>query len=52
MRVGARLTQALVTAELNRFYGCALGLNETLDLDESFVDDLLELSREINRGAK
>lgn len=50
--MSARLTQALVTKELNMFYGFALGVNETLDLDESFVDDLLELSREINRGAK
>jgi hypothetical protein len=50
--VGARLTQALVTAEINRYYGCALGLNETLDMDESFVDELLEVARALTSGAK
>ena len=46
--MSARLTQALITAELNRFYGCALGLNETLDMDESFVDELLETARALS----
>ena len=50
--MGARLTQALIVAELNRFYGCALGLNETLDMDESFVDELLETARALTSGTK
>jgi hypothetical protein len=50
--VGARLTQALITAEINRYYGCALGLNETLDMDEAFVDELIEVARALTSGAK
>jgi hypothetical protein len=50
--VGARLTQALVTAEINRYYGCGLRLDETLDLDETFVDELLEVARALTSGAK
>ena len=50
--MGARLTQALVVAELNRFYGCALGLNETLDMDEAFVEELLETARALTSGNK
>ena len=50
--MSARLTQALVTAELNRYYGCGLRLDETLDLDEAFVDELLETARALTSGNK
>ena len=50
MRVSARLTQALTTAELNRYYGFNLRPDETLDLDESFVDELLETARALTSG--
>ena len=52
MRVSARLTQALTTAELNRYYGFGLGLDETLDFDEAFVDDLIQVSRFLTSGNK
>ena len=50
--MSARLTQALIVGELNRFYGCALGLDETLDMEEAFVDELLETARALTSGAK
>ena len=50
MRVSARLTQALTTAELNRYYGFGWGLDETLDKDEAFVDELLETARALTSG--
>ena len=50
--MGARLTQALITAEINRYYGWALRPDETLDLDESFVDELIEVARALTSGAK
>ena len=51
--MSARLTQALITAELNRYYGFGLGLDETLDLDESFVvEELLETARALSSGNK
>ena len=49
--MSARLTQALTTAELNRYYGFNLRPDETLDLDEAFVEELLETARAIS-GAK
>ena len=48
--MSARLTQALITAELNRYYGFGLGLEETLDMDESFIDELLETARALTSG--
>lgn len=50
--MSARLTQALTTAELNRYYGFGWGLDETLDLDESFIDELLETARALTSGNK
>ena len=48
--MSARLTQAPTTAELNRYYGFGWGLDETLDLDESFIDELLETARALTSG--
>ena len=48
LRVSARLTQALIVGELNRFYGFGWGPDETLDLDEAFVEELLETARAIS----
>lgn len=48
--MSARLTQALTTAELNRYYGFGWGLDETLDKDESFIDELLETARALTSG--
>ena len=48
--MSARLTQALTTAELNRYYGFNLRPDETLDFDESFVDELLETARALTSG--
>lgn len=50
--MSARLTQALTTAELNRYYGFSLRPDETIDLDESFVDELLETARALTSGNK
>lgn len=50
--MSARLTQALTTAELNSYYGFNLRPDETLDFDEAFVDDLIQVSRFLTSGNK
>lgn len=46
--MGARLNSALVAAELNRFYKFGFGPDETMDMDEGFIDELLEAARFYN----
>lgn len=48
--MSARLTQALIVAELNRFYGFGWGPDETLDMDEAFIEELLETARALTSG--
>jgi hypothetical protein len=40
----------LIVAELNRFYGFGWGPDETLDMDEAFIEELLETARALTSG--
>lgn len=46
--MGTRLNNALIAAELNRFYKFGLKPDETMDLDEGFIDEMLEAARFYN----
>lgn len=50
VEVGERLRWMLICRDLNRFFGTHYGPDDLMDMDATFLDDLMQAAEVMGRG--